>query len=153
MVDPAVAHEDRDEARGAHQVPIPRHLLAELKQWREADSDGAALVCPAPRDPKRQITPEGVEKHFRDALGLAGKHSPHYWRSTFKSICSDAGKSSEVVEAQLDHVVGTKVASAYDRAKRLELRRRLMQWYESELIAARDGAQIVRLSAGSSAST
>ena len=89
-------------------MPIPRHLLAELKQWREADSDGAALVCPAPRDPKRPITPEGVARGLEDRRLVA---------------------------------------------KRLELRRRLMQWYESELIAARDGAQIVRLSAGSSAST
>jgi predicted XRE-type DNA-binding protein len=52
---------------------------------------------------------------------------------------------SEVIEAQLDHVVGSRAAAAYDRAKRLELRRRLMQWYESELIAARDGAQVVTM--------
>jgi integrase len=141
----------RDQARGTHQIPIPRHLLAELKQWREADGPGALLVCPAPRDSKRAITPEGVEKHYRDALDLAGKHSPHSWRSTFKTICADAGKDSEIVEAQLDHVVGNKVAAAYDRAKRLELRRRLMQWYESELIAARDGGEVVPLRAGGAA--
>jgi integrase len=141
----------RDEARGAHQVPIPRHLLTELNQWRAADGDKAVLVCPAPRDPEKSITPEGVEKHYRDVLGLAGKHSPHSWRSTFKTLCGDAGKPSEVVEAQLDHIVGTKVASAYDRAKRLELRRRLMQWYEGELIAARDGGEIVPLRPGSAA--
>jgi integrase len=135
----------RDEARGPHQVPIPRQLLAELKQWRAADGDGASFVCPTPRDPKKSITPEGVEKHYRDTLELAGKHSPHSWRSAFKTICADAGKDSETVEAQLDHVVGNKVAAAYDRAKRLALRHKLMQWYESELIAARDGAEVVPL--------
>jgi integrase len=135
----------RDEMRGPHQVPISRRLLAELKHWREIDGDGAELVCGAPRNPKLPITPEGVEKHYRDALDLAGKHSPHSWRSTFKTICADARKDSEIVEAQLDHVVGNKVAAAYDRAKRLELRRKLMQWYEDTLIAARDGGEVVPL--------
>jgi integrase len=138
----------RDEARGAHTVPLPKGLLAELRRWREADGTGAVLVCPAPRDPEKSITPEGVEKHYRDVLDLAGKHSPHSWRSTFKTLCSDAGKNSEVVEAQLDHVVGSKTESAYDRAQRLELRRKLMQWYENELLAARDGGEVVALRTG-----
>jgi integrase len=138
----------RDADRGPHVVPIPPRLLADLRAWREADGPDAVFVCPAPRDPMKPITPEGVEKHYRDALELGGKHSPHSWRSSFKTVCADAGKDSEVVEAQLDHVVGNKVASAYDRARRLELRRKLMQWYERELLAARDGGQVVPLRCG-----
>jgi integrase len=135
----------KDSERGPHVVPLPRELLAELKRWREADGPDAALVCPAPRDPAKPVTPEGVEKHYRDALGLAGKHSPHSWRTVFKTWCGDAGRDREAVESQLDHVVGNRVEAAYDRAHRFELRRPLMQWYENELIAARDGAQVVSL--------
>ena len=50
-----------------------------------------------------------------------------------------------MVESQLDHQAGNKVESAYDRAKRLDLRRELMTWYEATLIAARDGARVVPL--------
>ena len=32
------------------------------------------------------------------------------------------GKDADAVEAQLDHMIGTKQAAAYDRAKRLEIR-------------------------------
>jgi len=135
----------KDEARGPHQVPIPPVLLAQLKEWQTADGAGAKLVCAAPRNAERSVTPEGVEKFYRDALGLQGKHSPHSWRSAFSTIARDAGKDGDVVEAQLDHVVGNKVASAYDRATRFELRRKLMRWYEGQLIAARDGADIVQL--------
>ena len=103
------------------------------------------MVCPAPRDATRAITPEGVEKYYRDALKLQGKHSPHSWRSAFSTVAREAGKESDVVEAQLDHVVGTKVASAYDRSKRLQLRRELMRWYERQSIAVDGRNSAIRL--------
>lgn len=137
----------KDTERGPHIVPIPPALLTQLHDWRAADGPKSAFVCVAPRDAQTHITPEGIEKFYRNTLNLAGKHSPHSWRSAFSTICRDAGKSGEVIEAQLDHVVGNKVSSAYDRAARLELRRELMQWYEEKLIAARDGAAVVPMRA------
>ena len=127
------------------QIPVPPTLLAQLREWKAVDDSDSILVCAAPRDPSRCVTPEGVEKFYRDALGLQGKHSPHSWRSAFSTVCREAGKDADAVESQLDHVVGSKVASAYDRAKRLELRRELLGWYEQTLIAARDGAQVLEL--------
>jgi len=135
----------KDKERGPHLIPIPSALLAQLREWRTVDGPDAELVCAAPRNPKRPVTPEGVEKFYRNALGLQGKHSPHSWRSAFSTIARDAGKEGDVIEAQLDHVVGNKVASAYDRAKRFELRRSLMRRYETQLIAARDGAEVLEL--------
>lgn len=135
----------KDEDRGPHVVPLPPALLAELLEWREADGPDAVYVCPAPRDPSKPITAEGVEKFYRNALGLGGKHSPHSWRSAFSTVAREAGKDGDSIESQLDHVVGDKVAAAYDRAKRLELRRELMTWYERTLIAARDGAAVVKI--------
>lgn len=135
----------KDEERGPHVVPLAPGLLAALREWRKADGDGATYVCPAPRDSDKPITPEAVEKHYRNALSLSGKHSPHSWRSAFSTICRDAGKDADSVEAQLDHIIGTKVAAAYDRAARLQLRRTLLTWYEQALIAARDGAKVVSI--------
>lgn len=135
----------KDAERGPHVVPLPPRLLAALREWREADGEGAIYVCPAPRDAGKPITPEAVEKHYRNALGLGGKHSPHSWRSAFSTVCREAGKDGDAVEAQLDHVVGNKVSAAYDRAKRLEQRRELLRWYEGQLLAARDGADVVAL--------
>jgi integrase len=137
----------KNAERGPHIVPLPPALLAALREWRAADDSSAVYVCPAPRDASKPITAEAIEKHYRRTLELAGKHSPHSWRSTFSTICRDAGKDDEVIEAQLDHVVGNKVAAAYDRAKRLELRRELMRWYEATLLAARDGATVVSIRA------
>jgi len=135
----------KDHDRGPHVVPLPPGLLAELRQWRDVDGREAAYVCPAPRDPSKPITPEGAEKFYRRALKLAGKHSPHSWRSTFSTVCREAGKDGDAVESQLDHVVGNKVVAAYDRARRLQARRELVRWYERQLLAARDGAEVVPL--------
>ncbi len=135
----------KDLERGPHVVPLAPALLSEINIWRAADGPEAVYVCAAPRDAADSITPEGIEKFYRRSLDLAGKHSPHSWRSAFSTICREAGKSGDVVESQLDHVVGNKIASAYDRAARLELRRDLMAWYESTLIAARDGAAVLPL--------
>jgi integrase len=132
----------KDADRGPHTVPLPPKLLALLREWRAADGDGAAFVCAAPRDRTKTIVPEACEKFYRNALDLGGKHSPHSWRSAFSTICRDAGKDGDSIEAQLDHIVGNKVAAAYDRAARLELRRALLTWYENTLIAARDGATV-----------
>ncbi|MCC6195766.1 MAG: tyrosine-type recombinase/integrase, partial [Burkholderiales bacterium] len=96
----------KDEERGPHEIPVPPALWAQLREWRIADGERATLVCAAPRDAARSVTPEGVEKFYRDALGLQGRHSPHSWRSAFSTIARDAGKDGDVVEAQLDHVVG-----------------------------------------------
>jgi integrase len=133
----------KDEKRGPHVVPLPGALLEALREWHESDGAGAVYVCRAPRDPAKPVTAEAVEKHYRNALALGGKHSPHSWRSAFSTVARDAGKDADAIEAQLDHVVGNKTAASYDRAKRLELRRALMTWYEDALIAARDRAKVL----------
>lgn len=132
----------KDPERGPHVVPLPPALLAMLREWRDADGNGAEYVCPAPRDAAKHIVAEAVEKHYH-RLGLKGRHSPHSWRSAFKTTCSNAGKPRDVSETQLDHAIGDKTEEAYDRASRLELRRELMTWYESTLHAARDGATVL----------
>ena len=108
------------------------------------DGDDAVYVCPAPRG-DAPITREAVEKFYRRALNLSGKHSPHSWRSVLSTWANDVGEDADAVEAQLDHVTGGKVKAAYDRAKRLERRADLMALHEAELIATRDGAKVIDL--------
>lgn len=134
----------KDQARGEHVVPIPPVLLAAMKDWRRADGDDAQFVCPSPRA-EAPITREAMEKFYREKLGLAGKHSPHSWRTVLSTWARDAGKDRDVVEAQLDHVTGNATETAYDRAHRLERRRELLAWHEATLLAARDGAKVLQM--------
>lgn len=132
----------KETARGAHVVPLPPLLLAQLREWRRADGAGARYLCPAPRG-DGHVTREAVEKFYRRGLGLSRKHSPHSWRSVFSTWARDAGKDDDLVEVQLDHATGTTTQTSYDRAKRIERRQELVTWHETTLIAARDGATVL----------
>jgi integrase len=134
----------KDVERGPHRVPLPPVLLQAMREWRRIDGDKAVYVCPA-RSTDVSITREAVEKFYRRTLGLAGKHGPHGWRTVFSSWAREAGKEGDLIEAQLDHLIGSKVQQAYDRALRLTLRGELMAWHEGALIAARDGAKVKQL--------
>ena len=68
----------------------------------------------------------------RITLGYRGRHSPHSWRSAFSTLAHDAGMDHMAIESQLDHVI-PGVAGVYDRGQRLEMRRDLMEWWESQL--------------------
>ncbi|WP_279041402.1 tyrosine-type recombinase/integrase [Campylobacter helveticus] len=64
------------------------------------------------------------------------EHTLHGFRSTFKSICIEKsdmliqlGISDRIVEMILHHIRGDMVERAYNRAKAIELRKMLMQWY------------------------
>jgi integrase len=137
----------KDAERGPHLVPIPPDLLALMLAWRREDGEDATYVCPAPNR-EGPVTREAVEKFYRRTLNLSGKHSPHSWRSVFSTWANEAGKDFGAIEAQLDHVIGSATPRSYDRGERLEIRRDLVAWYESALIAARDGADVVPLRRG-----
>jgi integrase len=134
----------KDIGRGPHIVPLPSRLLFMMREWCREDGKGAKWVCPAPSG-NSPITREAVEKFYRRRLSLSGKHSPHSWRTILSTWANDAGEDADAVEAQLDHVSGSKVKAAYDRAKRLQRRADLMAWHEQALIAARDGAKVLSM--------
>lgn len=134
----------KDAQNRTHLVPLPPVLVEMLKEWHRMDRSSSPFVCPAPRDPSKHITPEAIEKHYREALSLGGKHSPHSWRSTFSTNANDAGHPKFLIERQLDHGDEDKVADRYNRAQLLELRRPVMNWYAAQLIAARDQTDTAR---------
>lgn len=77
---------------------------------------------------------ENFAKRFFTRYNL--EHTLHGFRSTFKSICVEKsdeliklGISDKIVEMILHHHKGDGVERAYNRAKAIELRRILMQWY------------------------
>jgi integrase len=62
-----------------HRIPLGVEIAEELRNW-QAMIGRNGYVFPSPAGGKH-IGRESIEKVYRVTLGLAGKHSPHGWRS------------------------------------------------------------------------
>jgi integrase len=128
-------------ARGDHVIPISPWLLREMIEWKRADN-GGEWVC-LNESGKAPVTREGVEVFYRRKLELNGKHSPHSWRTVFKTWSLEKGENNAAIRAQMDHAKGSMTEAAYDAAPLMEQRRELMKRHEERLLAARDGGQVL----------
>lgn len=126
-----------------HRIPLSPEIAAELRQWREIFGS-RGFVFPSPQGGKH-IGRESIEKVYRVTLKLAGKHSPHGWRSAFSTLARDQGFARDVVELALDHAHDNDVARAYDRGERFTQRVELFNWWGEQLAAAQRGAKIIPL--------
>ena len=108
-----------------------------MRRWRSLSRTAKGFVFPANTTIKH-ISREGIEKVYRVTLNLAGKHSPHGWRSAFSTLARDAGFPKDVVELALDHVHDNSTVRAYDRGERYAQRIRLYEWW-GELLTTAEG--------------
>lgn len=126
-----------------HRIPLCPEIAEELRQWKAAIG-ARGYAFPSPTGDKH-IGRESIEKVYRVTLSLAGKHSPHGWRSAFSTLARDHGFVREVVELALDHAHDNEVARAYDRGERFTQRIDLYRWWGTELTTAQRGASVIPL--------
>jgi integrase len=118
-----------------HRVPLAPEIAAELRDWRKV-APKSRFVFPSPFNASRPITPESLEKAYRETLNLAGRHSPHGWRSALTSQALDNGFNRDVVHIASDRSHDCEVALAYDRGERFDQRIALFKWWAQQLSAA-----------------
>ena len=109
-----------------HRIPLSAPALAVLDRAR-ALGDGTGVVFPSPRGRGNPLS-DAALAHALRGVGLADKTTVHGLRSSFRDWCADTGKTRELAEAALSHVVsGTE--GAYFRSDLFSRRRVLMgQW-------------------------
>jgi integrase len=114
-----------------HKVYLGPTIAHDLRVWQKRiGAKGYVFPGNAGRD---YIGREGVEKLYRETLNLAGRMSPHGWRSALSTLAKDAGWSRDVVELTLDHVHDSAVVRAYDRGERRADRIKLSAWWDAQL--------------------
>jgi hypothetical protein len=104
--------------------------------FRYAPAKGLRLDNPA--EPVIEILEKApdVVHHpaLRDTMRLAGRHSPHGWRSALSTRArEDTDFDAELIDLSLDHVHASDVALANDRGQRLAKRVALMTWWGNAL--------------------
>jgi integrase len=116
----------RMKMREPHVVPLSRQALAVLREIWDL-SPGSDLVLPSIRSSKKPLS----ENAFNSALRRMGysqnEHCTHGFRTSASTILNERGYDAELIEFSLSHQDEDEVRAAYNRAKYLEPRRKLLQ--------------------------
>ena len=119
----------RMKSRKEHRVPLSSAALVVLERANGLRGRGRGLVFPGIQG--KMI---GVSVFGRLLRDLKVDCSPHGFRSSFRSWCSDEGIDRELAEQALAHAVGSQVEQCYARSDVLERRREVMEAWGAFLV-------------------
>ncbi len=119
----------RMKARREHRIPLSSAALAVLGRADGLRGRGRGLVFPGVQG--KMVGVSVLGRLLRD---LDIDCSPHGFRSSFRSWCSDEGIDRELAEQALAHAVGSQVEQCYARSDVLERRREVMEAWGAFLV-------------------
>ena len=122
---------ERMKRRLEHLVPLSRQAVELLRELRR-DHGHTALLFPGRVDESKPIS-ENTLTGAMKRMGFAGRATAHGFRATFSTALNEHGFNQDWIERQLAHVPENEVRATYNRAKYLEGRRQLMQWWADHL--------------------
>lgn len=116
----------RMKMRKEHIVPLSKQAIEGLKELKRLNGD-TKYVFPSQRDPRKHISNNAILVAL-DRMGYRGIHTGHGFRAlAMSTIKEKLGYRHEVVDRQLAHAHRNQVDAAYDRAKFLDERAKMMQ--------------------------
>ncbi|ABS43228.1 site-specific recombinase, phage integrase family [Campylobacter jejuni subsp. doylei 269.97] len=127
------ADEMKVSSNGDNIIPLNKYALKVLEIQRILNGNKEYIFTN-----NNGIISESFGVKFFKTYNL--EHTIHGFRSTFRSICTEKsdeliklGIGKDIAEMILHHINGNEVTRAYDRAKAIDLRVKLMQWYGNYL--------------------
>jgi integrase len=139
MADRGTSHED---ASAAPRAPLTPSSVALLRDIQSLTGKGR-YVFPSPRSGERPLSDNAITAALR-RMGYTGDQmSWHGFRATASTLLNETGYPPDVIELQLAHQERNEVRAAYNRAQRLEERRRMMQAWADYLDGLRVGSNVV----------
>lgn len=116
----------RMKMKRPHLVPLSHQAVAILKQQREI-SGHTPFVFPGQRSPRRPMSDAAMGAALKSLFFSSDLIVPHGFRVSASTLLNELGFDSQLIELQLSHRKGDKVAAIYDRSERLAERRVMMQ--------------------------
>ena len=124
---------ERMKLRVEHLVPLPKQALSLLHELKIITGD-SEFVFPGDRNPKQSMSNNTLLYGGIYRMGYRSRATIHGFRSLASSILNESGKwNPDAIEHQLAHSEKDQVRAAYNRAKYLDERRMMMQWYADHL--------------------
>ncbi len=108
-----------------HIVPLARQVVKELRKLKQI-TDNDKWVFPSDWDPNDCMS-EGTISGALKRMGYLGIMTGHGFRGVASTILHELGYEDVHIETQLAHLKRNKVSAAFDHAKYLEPRTKMMQ--------------------------
>lgn len=124
-----------------HLVPLSTQAIATIERMRPI-SGHRDLLFPSPFYPDKPLS-ENTLNGALARMGYKGIATAHGMRSLFSTCANEAGWNGDLVEKQLAHEERDDVRAAYNRAKHVAERAKLMQWWADYLDKLRAGAEVI----------
>jgi integrase len=135
---------ERMKAGEPHLVPLSTQAIEILKGLQPITGHGRYLF-PSLRTPTRPISDNTLNAALR-RLGYSGEEmTGHGFRSMASTCLNELGWHPDLIELQLAHAERNKVRAGYNRAQRLDERRKMMQAWGDYIDGLRAGNNVVPL--------
>jgi integrase len=133
---------EKMKMRVTHIVPLSKQVTDILKELRPLTGNGR-YVFPSIRNASRPMSENIVNASLR-RIGY-GKEEicAHGFRAMASTMLHEQGWDSDVIERQLAHKEGNAIKEAYNHARHLPERVKLMQHWADYLDGLRNGAEII----------
>jgi len=120
------------KTKGEFIVPLSNQAIQILKEAEQYSGD--ELVFPSTKSKTTPLSEGALIGCVRRIGYSKDEFVPHGFRAMFSTIAHEKSSFSfEVIETQLAHSVGNSVSQAYNRAKYIDDRTELMQWWSDHL--------------------
>ncbi len=117
-----------------YRLPLTPRVMELLEEAKQLTYGISEYVFAGPTFSTRPPSDNSLRNLLHQ---IAPEHSLHGFRSSFQTLAmehqKEHGCSFEAIEAQLHHIIGSKVTQSYLRSDFLEERRKLMRWWEEYL--------------------
>lgn len=130
--------------REQHIVPLSEQAVAALREVQPLTGSGR-FVFPSERTAQRPMSENTVNAALRRMGYTSDEMTGHGFRSMASTLLHELGWLNDAIEAQLAHGKRNQVIAAYNFAKHLPERRRMMQGWADYLDQLKAGAEIVPL--------
>jgi integrase len=129
----------RMKMKELHIVPLSKQAVEILRKLQHHTGLGRYLF-PGLRTPTRPISENTLNAALRRLGYSKDQMTTHGFRAMASTLLNEQGWHPDVIELQLAHAERNEVRAAYNRAQRLDDRRRMMQAWADYLDGLRAGA-------------
>ena len=129
----------KDKKRRAFIIPMSAQVIEILKELKSINT-GSNYVFPRSNDKNKHIAPNSLLQSIRRVGITKEQFVIHGFRTIFSTLANEEGYRSDAIEMQLNHVEKNKSRAPYNRAKYLEERIKMMQWYSDYILELKSNA-------------